>query len=313
MSDFVHGFWSLYISIITIAGFVGLFILLLSQNKVKKAAGEQVKTMGHVWDGNLEEYNNPLPRWWMGLFLMTLVFGAIYLVLYPGLGSYKGVIGWSSSQAYEDEVKAAEQQTAPLFAKYNAMPVDQLAKDPAAQQMGQRLFLTYCAQCHGSDARGAKGFPNLRDNDWLWGGEAKTIEETILHGRPPMDQDGKQEAMLRMPAWGQSLGDEKIKDVANYVVSLSRPTEADASRAARGKDIFAQNCAACHAANGKGTQAMGAPNLTDNTWLYGYKMEDIVLSITNGRGGLMPAQEKLLGKDKVHLLAAYVYGLPKDQ
>lgn len=313
MSDFLGGFWSLYISVIVVGGFIGLFLLLLSQNKVKKQTGEKVETMGHVWDDTLEEYNNPLPRWWMWMFYGTMVFGVVYLALYPGLGEYKGAYGWSSHGQYDKEVAVAEKTYGPIFNGYLKQPIAVVAKDEKARKMGERLFLTYCAQCHGSDARGAKGFPNLRDTDWLWGGAPETIEATILHGRPAAGPDGVQPVSdaPRMPAWGKILGEEKVKDVANYVRSLSQKENIDADRATRGKEIFAQNCAACHGADAKGNQALGAPNLSDDTWLYGGSQTTVVETITNGRNGVMPAKGDQLGAAKVHLLAAYVYGLSK--
>ncbi len=314
MSDFVHGFWTVYIAVISLGGIIGLFILLRSQAVIKRKPGETVETMGHVWDGDLEEYNNPLPGWWMWLFIITLVFAVVYLVLYPGLGSYKGLFGWSSTGQYQKEVKVAEDKYGPLYQKFQAMPIEQVAKDPQAREIGARLFQTYCVQCHGSDARGAKGFPNLKDTDWLWGGEPKTIEATVLRGRPAAGDNGVQDvpAVPRMPAWGPILGEEKVKDVANYVMSLSKKEGFDADRVARGRATFAQNCAACHGPEGKGNQALGAPNLTDHHWLYGGSEKTIIETITNGRSGVMPAHEWSLGKAKVHLLAAYVYGLPKD-
>ncbi|BAK75865.1 cytochrome c oxidase, cbb3-type, subunit III [Pseudogulbenkiania sp. NH8B] len=300
MSDFVSDFWGVYIAVVVIVGIVGLAYLLFSQSKTNLKKGEKVETVGHVWDDDLEEYNNPLPRWWMMLFYITLVFGAVYLVLYPGLGTFKGIRGWTSVGQYNEERSQAEAKYQPLYDKFLKQDIQTVAANPEAQAMGKRLFQTYCVQCHGSDARGAKGFPNLTDNDWLHGGTPQKIEETITIGRHG-----------QMPAWGAAFGEEKVKDVANYVMSLSGKKH-DADRAARGKETFSAVCAACHGPDGKGNQAMGAPNLTDNIWLYGGTEKTIIETITNGRNNQMPAWKDFLGEGKVHLLASYVWGLSNN-
>ncbi|GGX94135.1 cytochrome-c oxidase, cbb3-type subunit III [Vogesella alkaliphila] len=297
MSDFVSDFWSIYITVIVIVGIVGLTYLLFSQSKTTVQKGEEVKTMGHVWDDDLEEYNNPLPRWWMLMFYITLIFGAVYLVLYPGLGTWKGIRGWTSVGQYKEEKAQAEAKYQPLYDKFMKMDVKTVAADPEAQAMGKRLFQTYCVQCHGSDARGAKGFPNLTDNDWLYGGTPEIIKTTLDNGRHG-----------QMPAFGAAFGEEKVKDVANYAMSLSGKRH-DAERASRGKETFTAVCAACHGADGKGNQALGAPNLTDNVWLYGGTEKTIIETVTNGRNNQMPAWKDFLGDGKVHLLTSYVWGL----
>lgn len=297
MSDFVSDFWSIYITVIVIVGIVGLTYLLFSQSKTTVQKGEEVKTMGHVWDDDLEEYNNPLPRWWMLMFYITLIFGAVYLVLYPGLGTWKGLRGWTSVGQYKEEKAQAEAKYQPLYDKFMKMDVKTVAADPEAQAMGKRLFQTYCVQCHGSDARGAKGFPNLTDNDWLYGGTPEIIKTTLDGGRHG-----------QMPAFGAAFGEEKVKDVANYAMSLSGKKH-DAERASRGKETFTAVCAACHGADGKGNQALGAPNLTDNVWLYGGTEKTIIETVTNGRNNQMPAWKDFLGDGKVHLLTSYVWGL----
>ena len=301
MSDFVSDFWAYWVAGIVIAGFIGLTYLLFSQNKVKAQPGEQVETMGHVWDDNLEEYNNPLPKWWMWMFVLTLAFGVAYFVLYPGLGKWQGIRGWTSVGQYKAERAEAEAKYQPLYDQYLKQDVKTVAGDKQAQEMGKRLFLTYCMQCHGADARGAKGFPNLTDNDWLYGGSPENITQTIMEGRHG-----------QMPAFGAAFGEEKVKDVANYVMSLSGKKH-DADRATRGKETFAAICAACHGPDGKGNQAMGAPNLTDNIWLYGGTEKVIIETITNGRNNQMPAWKDFLGEGKVHLLAAYVWGLSNNK
>ncbi len=300
MSDFVSGFWSVYVALIALVSVVGCGVFLWVQSTAKgTAVAGQAETMGHVWDENLAEYNNPLPRWWSWLFYITVFFALGYLAVYPGLGTYQGAFGWSSRGQYEGEMKQAEAQYAPIFAKYQGQDIKTVAADPEARKMGERLFLTYCAQCHGSDARGARGFPNLTDNDWLWGGEPEQIEASILEGRQGV-----------MPAHAH-LGAETVKDLANYVRSLSPDGLAhDAARAARGKEAFATvGCTACHGPDAKGTQALGAPNLTDATWLYGSSEATLVETIGKGRTNKMPAHKDFLGEAKVHLLAAYVYGL----
>lgn len=294
MADFVSGFWNMYVMGLVALSLLFCLFVLMSNNKRETGP---VELHGHVWDENLAEYNNPLPRWWLYLFWVTLIFAVVYLVMYPGFGNTKGALGWSAVGQYETEMRAAEERYAPIFAKYKEMDVAAVAADPEARAMGKRLFVTYCAQCHGSDARGAKGFPNLSDTAWNWGGEADTIKATITGGRMGM-----------MPPMGPALGAEGTKDVVNYVRSLSGLAH-DSLRAQRGAELFAQNCAACHGAEGKGTQAMGAPNLTDEDWLYGSSEATITETVTNGRTNRMPGFGDFLGEEKVHLLAAYVYGL----
>ena len=242
MSDFVSGFWSVYVQ-----GLIALSILfcafILYANMIKKQPGP-VETHGNVWDEDLAEYNNPLPSWWMWLFWITIGFAIVYLAIYPGFGNNAGAFQWSSAGQYDKEMQAANQKYAPIFEKYAKMDLKAVAADPEAKAMGERLFLTYCAQCHGSAAQGAKGFPNLTDSDWLYGGEPDVIKTTITGGRNGV-----------MPPFGQ-LGADTIKDVANYVRSLSG-LASDGLRAQRGKEVFAQNCAACHGPEGKGYACSG--------------------------------------------------------
>jgi cytochrome c oxidase cbb3-type subunit 3 len=295
MSDFVNNFWNVYVIGLTVASLLFCVFIILS-NRAQKKAGP-VELHGHVWDETLAEFNNPLPRWWVGLFWITIFFAVGYLILYPGLGTTTGAFGWSSKKQYEDEVKKANILYAPIFDKFAQMDVKAVAADKEAQQMGQRLYLTYCASCHGSDARGAKGFPNLTDGDWLYGGEPDTIKTTIAEGRNGV-----------MPPHAH-LGADPVKDVANYVRSLSGLT-ADSERVQRGKEVFeTAGCTACHGADAKGMPALGAPNLTDKVWLYGSSESTIVETINGGRNNQMPAWKDMLGDAKVHLLAAYVYGL----
>ena len=261
----------------------------------------KVETMGHIWDENLEELNNPLPRWWLYMFYITLVFGIIYLALYPGLGSFKGLLGWTETKQYESEIQQANEKYDPIYDKYSNIDIAALVNEPEALKIGERLFSTYCTLCHGSDARGVRGFPNLRDNDWLYGGSPEKIQETILNGRQGA-----------MPAWQELLEHQDIFNVSQYVQSLSgRPV--DSVTAYKGKQIFDKNCAICHGPEGKGNQDIGAPNLTDNIWLYGGTQKQIQQSIAQGRSGRMPAHKEFLGKAKIHLLAAYIYGLSVDE
>ena len=253
--------------------------------------------MGHVWDETLEEYNNPMPKWWTWLFVITVVFAFAYLALYPGLGKFPGMLGWTSKGQHEGEVAKVDAVIKPKFEKYLKMDLKAVAADKEAMEMGKRLYMTYCMQCHGADARGAKGFPNLTDADWLYGGEPEKIEESIAGGRMGM-----------MPPHAQ-LGAETIKDVANYVRSLSGLPN-NAAGAAKGKETFnSAGCSGCHGPEATGMQAVGAPNLTDKVWLYGSSEQTIIETITNGRQNKMPAWKEFLGEGKVHVLAAYVLSL----
>ncbi|HHJ35667.1 MAG TPA: cytochrome-c oxidase, cbb3-type subunit III [Gammaproteobacteria bacterium] len=298
MSDFTSQFWSWYIIAIAGGGIIWLVILLRRNSKTTGKIGEPT---GHVWDENLEELNNPLPRWWLIMFYMTIVFAIGYLILYPGMGSFKGLLGWSEVSEYETEVAAAEAEYGPLFDKYLKQDLSVVASDKQAQKMGERLFVTYCAVCHGSDARGARGFPNLRDSDWLYGGDPETIKTTIMYGRQGT-----------MPAWEGPLGGEEgVNAVANYVMSLSG-RKVDEELAAKGKEKFDLFCVGCHMPTGTGNQMLGAPNLTDTIWLYGGSPSVIKKTIAQGRNGKMPAHSEFLGEAKVHILAAYIYSLSHE-
>ena len=298
-------FWSIYVSVLTIGTLVGLTWLLFSTRKGEKKS-ETHETMGHSFDG-IEEYDNPLPRWWFLLFIGTLLFGVGYLILYPGLGNWKGLLpgydeGWTGAREWEKEMDKANAKFAPIFAKYAAMPVEQVAQDPAALKMGGRLFASNCSVCHGSDAKGAFGFPNLTDSSWRWGGDAGTIKATIMAGRIGM-----------MPAWGEVLGENGVKNVSAYVrhdlAGLALPQGTSFNLQA-GKQAYDTTCVACHGANGKGNPLLGAPDLTaPSSFIYGTSLAQLQQTIRHGRQGQMPAQNELLGNDKVQLLAAYVYSL----
>ena len=298
MADFTSGFWSWYVIVGVVGGIAGMFWLNRWMSVgPRPRAGEKVKTMGHVWDEDLQELNNPLPRWWLNLFYVTLFFGVGYLALYPGLGTYRGLLGWTETGQYDREIAAADKQYGPLYEKYSKQDLQVLATDREALKTGERLFVNYCSSCHGSDAGGGPGFPNLRDDDWLYGGDPQTIQTTIMNGR-----------QAAMPAWGAVLGPDGVSNVAEYVLSLSGRST-DTAAVAAGKEKFQQLCVACHGPEGKGNQAMGAPNLTDNIWLYGGSKKTIMETIEKGRNGRMPAWAGFLGEAKVHLLAAYVYSL----
>ncbi|QHD08394.1 cytochrome-c oxidase, cbb3-type subunit III [Pseudomonas sp. R76] len=298
-------FWSTWICVLTLGSLVGLTWLLVGTRK-GETKGSVDQTMGHAFDG-IEEYDNPLPQWWFMLFAGTLVFAVGYLILYPGLGNWKGVLpgyedGWTQTKEWDKEMAKADARFGPIFAKFAAMPVEEVARDPQALKMGGRLFASNCAVCHGSDAKGAYGFPNLADNLWRWGGSAEAIKATILNGRH-----------AAMPAWGEVLGEDGVKNVAAYVrhdlAKLPLPANSTADLAA-GQAAFSTTCVACHGPQGHGVEAMGAPNLTEPAgFIYGTSLAQLQQTIRHGRQGQMPAQEVLQGNDKVHLLAAYVYSL----
>lgn len=300
MSDFVNSFWSVYIAVISVVGILGCLLLLVLTAR-KKVESAEDNTTGHVWDGDLRELNNPMPRWWMWLFVLTVVFSIFYLIAYPGLGSFSGQFKWSQVGAYEAEVQAAEQALEPMYARFTSMSTEEIAKDGAAMAIGANLFQNNCAQCHSSDARGGKSFPNLTDNDWLWGGTPDKIHETITNGR-----------MGIMPPQAEAIGSqEDVRNLANYVLSLSGSPH-DAAKAALGKDKFVV-CSACHGADGKGNQALGAPNLTDDIWLHGWGEAAVMDMINNGKTNVMPPQAKENGGKltpaQVNVLTAYVWSL----
>ena len=295
MSEFSSGFWDLYIALLSVISIVACALFLKSQSVQRKPGAAE--TTGHQWDGDLAEYNNPLPRWWSWLFYITIVFSLAYLVLYPGLGSWKGTLGWSQVGQLAEEQAAAEKAFGPIYKKFASAEVEALVRHPEALAIGQKLFLNNCAQCHASDGGGSRGFPNLTAGAWQWGGDARTVKATISDGRTGM-----------MPPFGPALGAEGVKNVAHYVRSLSGLTT-DSLRVAFGKEIYAQNCVACHGADGKGNPALGAPNLTDKNWLHGSAEATVMETIAGGRNSQMPAHKTLLDEARIHLLTAYVLSL----
>lgn len=296
MSDFTGNFWSVYVAGLTLVGIVACLLLLWITSR-KKVQATADNTTGHVWDEDLVELNNPMPRWWMWLFVGTIVFSLLYLVAYPGLGAHPGELGWTSRSAYEQEVEKANNALAPLYAQFTSRKPEELAGDPQAMAIGERLFMNNCAQCHGSDARGSKGFPNLADADWLHGGSPDKIVETVRAGRQGV-----------MPPMAAAVGSsDDVRNVAHYVLSLSNSPH-DSVRAQLGKSKYTA-CAACHGMDGKGNAAMGAPNLTDDTWLHGWGEQAIVNIVVNGKTNVMPAQHGKLTDAQIHVLSSYVWGL----
>lgn len=292
----MSAFWHWFIAIITVGSLVAYLWLLFANASRKPGEAEDT---GHVWDEDLRERNNPLPRWWLNLFVLTVVFAFGYLVMYPGLGNWAGTLGWTQRgqvQAALDDVAA---RRAGLYAQFQGRDVAALAADPAAQSLGREVFLRNCAGCHGADAAGAIGFPNLTDADWLYGGDPDTIVASITNGRHGA-----------MPAFNGGLTPEALKALTDFVprwsdASLNPGVRADGLRQ------FAITCAACHGADGRGNPALGAPNLTDGTWLYGGNVEQVRETILFGRGGTMPAHATLLSADDIRLAAAHVYGLSR--
>lgn len=295
MADFTSPFWSWYIIVLTAGGFAFVFFVIWSQSRRPPAAvapGEE-----HVWDEDLRELNNPLPRWWLSLFFLTLFFGIVYLALYPGLGAYQGLLGWTQLGQYQTEVAEADAVYDPIYKRFAQVPIPDLAQDPVALDIGSRLYLTYCTICHGSDARGVRGFPNLRDHDWLWGGTPEQITATITNGRQGV-----------MAAWKDVLKREEIFNVAQYVRSLSG-RQIDPVVKIGGEKVYMQYCVACHGPTGAGNQLLGAPNLTDDIWVHGNSQRAIIDVISEGRTGVMPPHGEFLGEARIHLLATYIYSL----
>ncbi len=294
-------FWSLWIIVLTLTNLALVLWVLLANRKVAVRDDEdpENRKTGHVYDG-IEEYDNPLPRWWFNMFIATFIFGGIYLLLYPGMGSFPDLLGWTQEKELEGHQQQAKARFSEQFGEYAQTPIKELAENPDAMKMGTRLFANNCAVCHGSDGGGNWGYPNLTDDDWLWGGSPERIKQTLV--------DGRQAAM---PAWSNNLGEEGIAQVTEYVLSLN-DREHDEAMAEQGQQKFARNCAACHGAEGKGNINLGAPNLTNDIWLYGGAPSDIRQTLRQGRNGVMPAQEDLLRDSHIHILAAYVYSLSMD-
>lgn len=294
--------WTLFISILTLLNIFACFWLLWWTRKKRppsQTSDASDATTGHIWDGDLTEYNKPLPKWWLNSFYVSIVFGLAYLVIFPGLGAFAGTTGWSSVAQHDADATAAEQKLRTLFARFDGMPVSELATNAEAVALGRSVFANHCAQCHGSDARGALGFPNLVDGEWIWGGEPDTVLASIVGGR-----------QAAMPPWGAVLGDQGVTEVVAYVQQLAGQP-ADAALASAGKARYDMLCIACHGAEGKGNPMLGAPNLTDDIWLYGSDPAAIAHSVRAGRNGVMPAQEAIIGVDRARLAAAWVLAQSK--
>ena len=287
-------FWSTWIILLTVITIVGLIWILFAN----RTRGQNVEdqTTGHEYDG-IEELDNPLPAWWFYMFVLTIVWGVAYLIIYPGMGNFPGLLGWTQIEQYEKKVAAADKKFRAMRDRYLALPIEEIAFDPPVRKMGMRMFASNCAQCHGADAKGSYGFPNLTDNDWIWGGTAADIKTSITLGR-----------RAAMPAWGSVIGDQGVTDVTAYILTING-RETDSAQAAAGAEVFQSYCVACHGADGTGNPALGAPNLKNGIWLYGGNPEQISHSVRAGRNGVMPAHEDTLSEDKIHILAAYVYGL----
>jgi len=283
--------WGWYVALLVLVNVIGAVWLLFAT--AKRTDNEQ-GTTEHVWDEDLTEYNNALPRWWLGMFVLSVVFAAGYLVFYPGFGAVAGTLGWTSAGEVRLDLAENNRKLEAVLSRFRNRSIEELETDADALNLGHNVFANNCVACHGSDARGAKGYPNLTDADWLYGGNPDQVLATILNGRSGV-----------MPALGAALGDQGVDEVANYVVTLSGG-KADATRATAGKARFATICAACHGPEGKGNIVIGAPNLTDDIWLYGSSLEDIKASVRNGRNGKMPAWEAILGKDRARLVEAWV-------
>ncbi|MCY4747244.1 cytochrome-c oxidase, cbb3-type subunit III [Pelomonas sp. UHG3] len=299
MSDFFSSGWSIFIAAATVGGLIACVVLLIIASRRQVMASDN--TTGHVWDEDLRELNNPLPMWWMGLFVLTIIFAGIYLALYPGLGSEAGKLGWTSLGEHAADTAQSRATMAPVYAAFADKTPEQLAKDPQAHGIGERLFANNCAQCHGADAKGSKGFPNLTDRDWLWGGEFDAITQTIAQGRNGM-----------MPPMAAAVGtSEDVRNVAHYVMSLSGSAH-NPLYAQLGKPKFTA-CAACHGVGGKGNPALGAPNLSDKVWLHGWGEAAIVAMVNSGKHNVMPAHGERLTPEQIRVLAAYVWSLSQSQ
>jgi cytochrome c oxidase cbb3-type subunit III len=299
MNDFINGFWGYYVALVVLAGIAWCLWLIFSQRKWLKPQPAKVEDTGHVWDGDLREMNNPVPRWWTMMYVIMCLFGVGYLLLYPGLGAYQGGLGYTSALEVKQDQAAQEAAVKPIYARFAKMDIPQIAADPEAHLIGERLFMNNCAQCHGSDAKGSMSFPNLVDGDSLYGRQPEVLLATITQGRNGM-----------MPALGAAIDVGTAGDIAQYVRSLSGLAH-DQIRILRGKREFMNTCAACHGPEGKGTKALGAPNLTDDVWLYGSSAATIVQGILNGRNNRMPAQGQTLTAEQIRLVAAWVWGLSK--
>ncbi len=289
-------FWSVWIIVLTLGSIFGYMWLLLANRKTDHAENE---VTSHSYDG-IQEYDNPLPAWWFYMFVVSIIASLIYLALYPGLGSFKGLLNWTSVSQHEEQVAEREAVFQAHVESYMQIPAAELSKDYKAVRMGERLFKNNCSVCHGSDARGSYAFPNLTDKDWLYGSTEESIKKTITDGR-----------VAAMPAWGAVLGDN-LDDMVVLVRSLSDEGGMAAQKSSPAYNTFQQLCSACHGKDGTGVQALGGPNLTDNIWLYGGEHHDVKVTINRGRSGQMPAHKDLLSEERIHLLTAFILSFQNE-
>lgn len=294
--------WAIFISVLVIGNLIGVLWLLFATSS-KKSTGmgpeiDGVESTGHEWDG-IKELNHPLPRWWFNLFIITVIFSVVYMYLYPALGNVEGSLGWTQWKQLDEQMAANKADRSAYFSQFEGMDLAALQGNEQAMKTGSRLFANYCAACHGSDAQGSMGFPNLTDNDWLYGNSEAALVHSILNGRQGM-----------MPPFEAVLSKDQRQEVSQYVLSLSgQATNAD--QATAGKAVYDIQCAACHGISGEGNQLLGAPNLADNTWLYGGLLSNIETTIALGRSGKMPAHNNLLSQDEARVLSAYLLSQQK--
>jgi len=283
--------WSWFVIIGTLGTLIATAWFLLAN---RSTSGNE--TTGHDYDG-IQELDNPLPMWWVGMFLFTIVYAVAYLIYYPGLGNIKGTASWTSINQWQHEVNRHEARFAPIYADLAAMTPAQMAEDRVAQQVGRRLFINNCSTCHGVTAAGSFGFPDLTDGEWIWGGGFEGVKQTVVDGR-----------IAVMPPWGTALGESGVADVTQYTLSLAGRAH-DVDAATRGQAQYATLCVACHGMTGEGNPLLGAPDLTNDIWLYGSSADQIAFTIRNGRTGNMPAFKDVLGEQKAHIVAGYVSSL----
>ena len=291
-------FWSIFVIVLVVIN-VGGCVWLITWTMNMNTADHDDDSTGHTWDGDLREYNNPLPKWWLNTFYLSIVFTVIYLALYPGLGNFPGLLGWTQNGQYEEQVEASRARYAEVYAAFAGISLEDLAKNPDALRLGRNTFMNNCASCHGSDGRGAKSFPNLTDDSWLWGGDAAAVQQTIAQGR-----------VGNMPALGAVAGEEGVEQIITYL--LSDAGDSSAAAAAGKQKFMTSGCIGCHGLNAEGNTMLGAPNLRDAVWLHGSSREDIRDTINNGRVNQMPAHLDLIGEDRVRMVAAYVLSLSQD-
>jgi cytochrome c oxidase cbb3-type subunit 3 len=288
--------WSIFIIVLVIGNLIGVMWLLLATSSKKQPHGSEVESTGHVWDG-ITELNHPLPKWWFNMFILTTVFAVIYMFLYPALGNYEGSLGWTQLKQLDQQMAQNKADREAFFKQFEGLDQTALQNNKDAMDTAYRLFANNCAQCHGSDGQGSRGFPNLSDDDWLYGSSMENVTQSILYGRQGM-----------MPAFEAILPGDQLSQVAHYVLSLSSQST-DPAKAADGKAVFDMHCTACHGMDGKGNQMLGAPDLTDSIWLYGGMLKDIQTTLSTGRSGKMPAHQHLFNEQEAKVLAAYVLSL----